>query len=246
MNGSCPFAALDDHAEWKAMLDFSDVATNEDETTVAEVDANRANHAVLGRLIQSLTQKLDNSSSGNHFLTEIPICSASHESKLLSEPYEQPLPDGSLASMRPCVCGDECLGFHEGIQNRDMCGGGCVLREMLFPDELKKFETTGELPTSPKACVLCHRQQTLQVYLMCQGANSSEKVKFGDMHINLYINPKNCQDGYFEQYTIPFAENLGWTYMLGPVVINKFSKYKWVKRNNVWFVDQSFMLWTNF
>ncbi len=118
--------------------------------------------------------------------------------------------------MRACICGDACLGFHESIRDRDLCGGGSALREMLFPEELAKFQATGELPEKPKACVLCHRQQTLQAYLLCQGSETvQDNLKFADMHVNLFVNPTDCKDGYASEETIPFAETSGWAYMIG-------------------------------
>lgn len=238
------FAALDDRTEWMKLLNFSDLDDSPKDADAPEVDETRAGHRVLGRLVQSFTQNLERSPEGSgHFPVDTPICTASHEAKLLTEPFEQPLPDGSLAPMRPCITGSACLGFHERIKDRDVCGGGCALREMLFPEELARFEKTGELPEQPKACVLCHRQQTLQVYLLCQGAGADDKVKFADTHVNLYVNPRDCEDGYLEEHTIPFSKASGWSYMIGAVATNKFAAYKWVKRGNVWAIDQSELLW---
>lgn len=254
---SCPFGILDDRSEWAALLSFEDMLDKTPQTqdpsnpTLArsdsvEVDETRAGHAVVDRIVQSFTQKLDKASGSSQNLPlDTPICTANHESKLLMEPHDQPLPDGKIAKMRPCICGDACLGFHESIRDRDMCGGGCALREMLFPDELQRFETTGKLPTQQKACVLCHRQQTLQAYLLCQGSTEEVGTKFADMHVNLYVNPRDCLDGYASENTIPF-ETHGWSYLVGPVAVNRFSKYRWVRRGNVWCVDQTELLWQNF
>ena len=138
-----------------------------------------------------LPQKLDKASGSSQNLPlDTPICTANHESSS-SWNLEQRSP---MAKSRRCpVHLRRRLRFHESIRDRDMCGGGCALREMLFPDELQRFETTGKRPRNKRraSCAIDNDASSVPAL---PGLDRRSRTKFADMHVNL-CRPRDCLDG---------------------------------------------------
>lgn len=170
------------------------------------------------------------------FSEDTPVCTVTHENKLLCEPHNVNLGDGRSVRMRPCIMGESCVGRSKLIEGHEESGGGVVLREMLFPKELTDFEMSGQLPDIQKPCVLCSRQHMMQAYVWCMNHNDFARQ---NVIVNWYVNPRDCNDGYIGDYTIPYENVPGWNCIIGHVAVNRLSKMRLVKRNKVWWIDQS-------
>ena len=174
------------------------------------------------------------------FPEDIPVHTVDHDNKLLSECYDYELPDGKLAKMKPCVSGCECAGMHSSLRGHEE-SGGVILRGLLTPRELAKFEATGENPDGPRLCVLCARWYIATAYFWCQEARNESTLQ--NTVINWFVNPRDSVGGYKSEYTIPSGSFSGWRCMVGPVALNKIHKLRLVRRGRVWWVDQSELVW---
>lgn len=174
------------------------------------------------------------------FPDDIPVHTVEHDNKLLSECYDYELPDGKLAKMKPCVSGCECAGMHPSLRGHEE-SSGIVLRGLLTPRELAKFESTGENPEGPRLCVLCARWYVATAYFWCQEARNESTLQ--NTVINWFVNPRDSVGGYKSEYMIPSGSHPGWRCMVGPVVLNKIHKLRLVRRGRVWWVDQSELVW---
>lgn len=176
------------------------------------------------------------------FPDDIPVHTADHDNKLLSECYDYELPSGKLAKMKACVSGDKCAGMHPNLECHEE-SGGVVLRGILTPSELRRFESTGENPEEPRLCVMCARWYTATAYFWCQEARNESTLQ--NTVINWFVNPRDSAGGYKSEYMIPSGGYPGWRCMVGPTVLNKIHKMKLVRRGRVWWVDQSKLIWNN-
>lgn len=195
--------------------------------------------SVVARLIESI---VENRAGEGHVVDDVPIFTADHESKLLTETYEYPLPNGKTAKMLPCANGSRCAGMHPGLEGHD-ASGGVVLRGILTPEELSRFEQTGENPDERRLCVMCARLYISEAYFWCQ-ENQDERV-LHDVVLNWYVNPRDCAGGYKKEHMIPLSAYKEWNGMCGPIVCNSFHKMRLTRRGHVWTVDQSELIWKN-
>jgi hypothetical protein len=175
------------------------------------------------------------------FPDDIPVFTADHESRLLCECHKFALPNGTLASMKACAGGKNCVGLNANIAGHEKSGGGVIIRALLTPEELTVFETTGKSPIEDRLCVLCARWYMATAFFWCQ-ENRNEKY-LQNMIINWYVNPRDCEGGYKGDHMIPLGAYPGWRAMIGPVVCNSLHNLRLVRRGHVWWVDQSKLLW---
>lgn len=199
--------------------------------------------SVVAKLIESLVEnERGERFHEGHRVEDVPVFTAEHESKLLTEAYAYPLPNGKTAKMLACANGTRCAGMHPFLQGHDACGG-IVLRGVLTPEELARFEQTGENPDEPRLCVMCARLYVAEAYFWCQESRDERAVR--NVVLNWYVNPKNCPGGYKGEHTIPLdAYDDEWSGMCGPMACNSFHKMRLTRRDRVWIVDQSELLWT--
>ena len=238
---------LDDRSEWRKLFSLMQEPDENVETSEDARDPNKGAHDTITRMLDGFIHPNDRTSfataaNDSYFPDDVHVVCASTENELLCEPHDVPIADGTIGRMRPCVMNDECVGKSELIQNHESSGGK-IMREMLFPNELQKFKNTGELPKEPKCCVLCMRQHIFTAYLWCMHEPNKEKMKKKDLVLNCYVNPINCEEGYDEKFAIPLSSCPQWSFMIGPVVTNRLSLMRWVKSGDVWYVDQSALLW---
>lgn len=202
--------------------------------------------SVVAKLIESLVADdagtKDGATHDGHRVEDVPVFTAEHETKLLTETYAFPLPNGKTARMLECANGNRCAGMHPALQGHEACGG-VVLRGILTPEELARFEQTGENPDEPRLCVMCARLYVAEAYFWCQESRDERAVR--NVVLNWYVNPRNCPGGYKAEHTIPLtAYDDDWSGMCGPVACNSFHKMRLVRRDRAWIVDQSELLWT--
>ena len=238
-------------SEWEKLLDINNIPTEDSaadtsDVTEKDVQKNKAGEVVVQKLLSEFIHPNDGTfASGyecqTYFPDDIHLMTASHERRLLVEPYEHVIADGSMCSPRPCAMGEECLGRSNLIKQREQCGGGRILMECLFTVEYDAFLRTGQLPQTTKCCVLCMRQHILSCFLWSLHTDT-EKIQKRCLTINPYVNPKGCADGYSS--TIPFDDKER-ACMMGPVAVNKLNEFFWVKKNNHWTVDQSAIEYKN-
>lgn len=175
------------------------------------------------------------------FLPDIPVFTVTHENKMLYEPHAITLPNGAKVNMRACVSAHNCVGKDPNIVNSDN-NGGRVLRKMLTPEELVKFETNGVLPEEPRLCVLCARRCATVAYFWC--LHERPEIMLRNTVINAYVNPVDCENGYLSEYAIPNVKDGSWRCMVGPIVTNSHSKMKYCKnRDGIWYVNQEALVW---
>lgn len=192
-------------------------------------------------IVSRLMQSLDNAVSGStaapilEYPKDIPIFTFSHESRLLTECYPFPLPDGTTAEMLPCARGRECLGMSEHLEGHET-GGGIVLRALLTPEEITRFEFTGENPPSPRLCILCARLFMSEAYFETHDSQF-DGLKKG-VCFNFYGNLRGCHEGYKREYMIPLGSQSSWDGLIAPVACNALNKMRLVKRTGIWTVDQ--------
>ena len=79
--------------------------------------------------------------------------------------------------------------MHPSLQGHE-ASGGVVPRGMLTPEELARFEQTGENPDEPRLCVMCARLYVSEAYFWCQESRDDRAVR--NVVLNWYVNPKNC------------------------------------------------------
>lgn len=201
--------------------------------------------SVVAKLIESLVENGNGSAVAvhdGHRVEDVPVFTADHETILLTEAYAYPLPNGKTARMLECANGCRCAGMHPSLQGHDACGG-VVLRGILTPEELARFEQTGENPDEPRLCVMCARLYVAEAYFWCQESRDDRTVR--NVVLNWYVNPRNCPGGYKTEHMIPLvAYDDDWSGMCGPVACNSFHKMRLVRRDRAWIVDQSELLWT--
>jgi hypothetical protein len=172
---------------------------------------------------------------------DIPVFSAQHENKLLCEPHAINIPNGMKVHMRACVSGHNCVGKDMNIGDAEK-NGGRILREMLSPEELVKFETNGSLPSEPRMCVLCARRCATVAYFWC--LHERPEIMLRHTVINAYVNPIDCAGGYRSEFAIPNVKDGSWRCMVGPVVTNSLSKMRYRQnKEGVWYVDQQALIW---
>jgi hypothetical protein len=220
----------------------SGVASADEQVSFPMGQVAREGVSVVAKLIESL---VDNGTQiathDGHRVEDVPVFTADHESRLLTEAYAYPLPNGRTARMLECANGCRCAGMHPSLQGHDACGG-IVLRGILTQEELTRFEQTGENPDEPRLCVMCARLYVAEAYFWCQESRDERKVR--NVVLNWYVNPKNCPGGYKGEHTIPLAAyDDDWSGMCGPVACNSFHKMRLVRRDRAWIVDQSELLW---
>lgn len=175
------------------------------------------------------------------FPLDIPVFTVQHENKLLCEPHSICLPNGERAHMRACVSGQSCLGNDSSIGNFDKSDGR-VLREMLTPEELVKFETKGSVPGEPRLCILCARRCAMVAYFWC--LHEKPEVMLRHTIINAYVNPVDCENGYKSEYAIPNIKDGSWRCMIGPVVTNSLSNMYYFKgKDGYWRINQDALAW---
>jgi hypothetical protein len=175
------------------------------------------------------------------FPDDIPVFTAEHESKLLSECHHVALPDGRSVMMPRCDAGDNCVGKNVNIDGHEASGGGIVLRSLMTPEELTVFEMSGESPKETRLCVLCARWYMASAYFWCQETRNERVLQ--NTIFNWYVNPRDCVGGYRSEMMVPLGAYPGWRCMVGPVACNALHKLRLVKRGRSWWVDQSKLLW---
>jgi len=172
---------------------------------------------------------------------DVPVHTVEHETRLLCECHGFPLPDGTIADMKPCSSGEDCQGTHADLRGHEE-SGGVILRGILSPEELSHFEKTGENPEEPRLCVLCARFSAAVLYFWCQESRNESVLQ--NAQINWFVNAQDSPGGYKGEYMIPLHAYAGWQCMVGPVVMNNINKLRLVRRGRVWHVDQSELVWT--
>ena len=203
---------------------------------------SREGVSIVAKLLESLNKSVEDSDTKTvlEYPSDIPVFTAEHESKLLSECYPFVLPNNKTANMTPCASGQKCLGLHANIEGHE-ASGGVILRALLTPEELTSFERTGDSPQDPRLCILCARMYVSEAYFWCQD-NRDEKLLQNTI-INWYVNPRDSSGGYRKEYMIPLTAYPGWRCMVGPIVCNSLHKLRLVKKGHVWWIDQSKLIW---
>lgn len=224
----------------------SGVASADEQVSFPMGRVAREGVSVVAKLIESLVESEGGEGRGvahdGHRVEDVPVFTADHESRLLTEAYAYPLPNGKTARMLECANGKRCAAMHPCLQGHE-ASGGIVLRGILTPEELARFEQTGENPDESRLCVMCARLYVAEAYFWCQESRDDRTVR--NVVLNWYVNPKNCPGGYKAEHTIPLAAyDDDWSGMCGPVACNSFHKMRLTRRDRVWIVDQSELLWS--
>lgn len=134
---------------------------------------------------------------------ELPIFTATHESRILTECVEHRLPCGTAVTPRPCAFGNQCQGLREEIRGHTQSGGGFILREAVTPIELAAFEARGEHPpTERRPCVLCCRHSFSGAYHAIRFGGIASRAQQCCV-FNWYVNPRGCEQGYESAAMVP-------------------------------------------
>jgi len=193
--------------------------------------------SLVSRLLEELDASVQASPSTLvlEYPKDIPIFTFSHESRILTECYPFPLPDGTLATMMPCTRGCACMGMSRQIEGHET-SGGVIVRALLTPEELVAFEYTGKNPPGPRLCILCARIYVSEAYFETQDARYETVLR--DTCFNFYGNLRGCREGYKIEHSIPLGSGTRWSGLVAPVACNALSKMRIKKVAGVWTVDQ--------
>ena len=212
------------------------------QTIIPMAAVAREGVSIVAKLLEKLNDSVQASDDRTalEYPVDIPIFTAEHESRLMTECYLYPLPDGRTAKMLPCGTGSRCMGMHPKLEGHQACGG-IVLRGILTPEELTTFEQTGKNPDDARLCVMCARYYVAEAYFWCQDNHDSRVSR--NTIINWYVNPRDCPGGYKSEFTLPIGAYPAWNGMCGPIVCNSLHRMRLVRRGPTWIVDQSDLIW---
>ena len=134
---------------------------------------------------------------------ELPTLMSGYESELLAQAGKFYHPRALKEIVfPPCKNGKECVALvHRGyIKSLLPKWQGCILTQLMFPEEYRALIKEGLQPCIIRPCILCVRQRMSEFVTL---RRSDNRVKVDDMClVQMYKNLSDCHGGYCSQYLL--------------------------------------------
>jgi hypothetical protein len=174
----------------------------------------------------------------------LPVLTAQYESELLQQSgrFVHPVVN-KPRDFPPCVKGTSCVGMVYASEIRGFPkGGGCILTQLMLPDEYEALLSDNLQPVTQRMCILCCRVYVCSFVLKRRMAG--DRVQLSDTLIcQYYRNLCDCNGGYKYQHLLVPKSHV-WEGFLDffctPSLDSLFAK----KVGNRWVIDQSGLMYS--